>query len=153
MRTRSLDAVLASRPLNATAGRVVAQRGEHYEPPQKWLTHAHSDIPLPLKSMRNLSDPARNFLAELMSKSFGRLAVLGIYDDPNRNKNRKAAYVVRCTCGRYEARTRRGLLAGSNPQDGEDRCSACWALVRSKKRYERKGGKPLENFTNRGNRF
>lgn len=151
MKTQNLGAVLASTPLNATAGRVVSQNGEHYEPPQRKLNHYHSETPLPIKPATSLDGNTLAALNPLLGRRFGRLTVLGMLDKPPSNKG--ASYVVRCVCGRYETRKRKALLSSKGSIHGEDRCSACWCVLEAKFYYSVDGARPLEDFTHRGQRY
>lgn len=140
-----IDAVLASVPLNKTAARVLSQRGEHYEPPAPRLNPTHSDLPLPIKKIAGLGGSAVKAASELIGRRFGRLTVMGIFDNPAPGKP-KAAWVVRCSCGHYETRKRKALVAPAGSEHGEDRCSACWALVHIQWKYRQEGGRPIEDF-------
>lgn len=106
------DAILASVPSNATAGRVVSS-GVHFDPqPEKpGAFRAHEwDVPPPLKSITALRRRYPEFV-DYTGLRLGRLVVLGVaVESMDNNKGRKGAmWVCRCACGRYVGRRRHSL--------------------------------------------
>lgn len=149
------DAVLASTPLNSTAGKVTA-RGEHWVPQTPMppgLLHWKS--PPPMKQF--VSNPQDNTYSDLKGNRFGRFTVLGILDDDGGGKNRGARWVCRCDCGDYEAKTTkaiRSVLAGLAPVEGSGyRCFFCAQWLIAQGRYKRRGARPLSAFTNGSTRM
>lgn len=108
--TTDLSAVLASAPLNATAAGVVSEHVPeyHYTPafPHHWETPPETK-PFPADSQIALGH------------EIGRLKVVGYLGS---NPSCGARYLVRCRCGRYEARHKKSL---SNPLNATDKCHAC----------------------------
>jgi len=129
-------------PVDRTAGLVTSQRKQEFDDtahivPSRW----HSETPPPLRKrtadMRSGTD--------LTGQKFGWLIVVGMADHkalgqtgPQRAK-RGALWAVRCVCGKYEIRRRRGL---TNEKNKEDRCEACWKLARMKCHRDYLDGKP-----------
>ena len=56
---------------------------------------------------------------ELIGMVNGRLTVIGLLAETSAQQ---AAWVVRCTCGKYETRTAKAIR---NPKNAEDRCYHC----------------------------
>lgn len=115
MSKNTWDAVLASAPLNATAGKVVSG-GIHYEPEFKVL-QLEWDAPPPMvrpgKTHRN--NPA---FTDFTGKSWGRLTALGMLAA---DSGHAAIWVCRCACGRYVGRRAKAAKKGAP----EDRCQSC----------------------------
>ena len=113
------DAILASTPLNETAGRAVA-KGIHYEPEAGVVTEYSWDAPPPLKDIaKYLTQPD---FTDLTGRHIGRLRVLGLAaEDP---KEGSAMWVCRCVCGRYIGRRTKGLKAAIRGEH-EAMCNVC----------------------------
>lgn len=143
-----IDAIIASVPANATAGRVMA-RGEHWTPDAEMPPGMqHWKAPPPTKAfVANPVDPTdRN----LTGSTVGRLKVVGVLDDKP-GTGRGVRWLCRCACGDYETRSGKAIkmaLAGLSPVGTVGfRCFYCtqWEIV--KNRYAKNGGKSLSNFT------
>jgi hypothetical protein len=103
------DALLASVPLNETAGRVTARQRNSYEPQVK-VTQAEWDAPP--RFVRFLPG---NGALDLMGRTCGRLRVVGYLGH--------GKWCCRCTCGKYVSRRQKAVL---NPANAEvDRCTQC----------------------------
>lgn len=108
------DAILASAPLNATAGRVTA-KGWEYTPDiaasaQEW--DGPPEIVRP--SETHLRNPC---FVDLTGVKYGRLVVLGMMQETSGNS---ALWVCRCACGKYVGRRAKAIKT----QKG-DRCVGC----------------------------
>lgn len=136
IRTTALDAVIASVPLNSTAGSVTA-RGTHWDPKLKESNQLHQDHPPEMKRPRP-GGP------DFTGIRFGRFRVLGLLSISNPKK--PAAWVVRCACGMYETRKAKAIR---NPKNVDDCCRACRRLQQLKRDYERLGSKPASDFFTR----
>lgn len=117
------DAILASAPLNATAGAVVG-KGVHFEPaPDQPFTAFEWDVPPPLKSPELLRKREPNFV-DFTGTRFGRLLVIGLAADSHDTTvdgSRGALWVCRCACGRYAGRRARSIKKASP----DARCDHC----------------------------
>jgi hypothetical protein len=134
IRTTRLDAVIASVPLNSTAAKVMG-RGTHWEPKLGDAPHMyHADHPPQMKA------PKGNEL-DLRGQRFGRFLVVGLSTFSNQNK--AAAWVVRCSCGKFECRKAKAIR---NPANVDDCCRACRQLNYIKRTYSRLGSKPAADF-------
>lgn len=112
------DAILASAPLNATAGSVTG-KGYVYEPAKK-VTHLEWDVPPPLVPVGR--QHARNpSFTDFTGHRYGRLTVLGMIRDTSVSGDSGAQWVCRCACGKYVARRAKSVRK-ANP---DDRCSLC----------------------------
>lgn len=74
----------------------------------------------------------------MVGKKFGRWLVIGLA------ATKKVAWVVRCSCGRYEHRRTTAL---ERAEETDDACRECGHLRRAKWKYKNFGSKPLEDFT------
>lgn len=134
----TFDAVLASVPQGAVAGRVTA-RGTHYEPRMNPTpaTHYHADVPPPLKRCPNPAAAQR-----MIGKKFGRFTVIGYC--AKQNPKKPAKWAVRCACGQYEVR---GAGAINNPANAEiDRCRVCRDFQYKQRAYRELGSRPIGDF-------
>lgn len=147
-KTTNFDAVVASAPANATAAVVTAGSRTHYESSRKVVPeHVHTDIRPPLKDLRRLDRNARATAVALVGKRIGRLTVIGIREEPKRftgGTKRKARWVVRCDCGRYEHRLAKALREPKLPDRAM--CSECLYQVDRRRFYAEDGPRPLGEF-------
>lgn len=112
MRTMNWDAVAAAAPLDRQASTVRDGSGEHDTPrrlPNE--NYVHSETPLPVRA------PLPNSV-DLTGRGLGRMVVIGLAP-PKGGRNVKAAWVVRCACGRFEHRTAKYIC---NPAANADAC-------------------------------
>lgn len=109
------DAILASTPLNATAGRVTSG-GIHYEQASP-VTEVSWDAPPPMKAVTKYLE--RPGFIDLTGHQFGRLRVVGMSADDSKDKG--ALWVCRCVCGRYVGRRTSRL----KKVDSEAMCNVC----------------------------
>ena len=112
------DAILASSPLNATAGRVTS-KGYAYEPDKKIVT-LEWDAPPPLVRINRTHTQNPSF-TDFTGVKYGRLTVLGMIKDTSVSGNSGAQWVCRCACGKYVARRAKSVRKA--PPD--DRCEVC----------------------------
>lgn len=138
------DAIVASTPLNSSAG-MVTGKGIHWTPENGVpYFHPHWDAPPPMKAFDGL--PEQN----LTGTKAHRFTVIGVLADTGGSKWRGRRWVVRCVCGDYEARAAKAitkLLDPSykpNPQEG--RCFKCANSSLIQRQYDKKGSKPLASF-------
>src|SRR5947209_12093599 len=95
----TFDAVLASVPNGATAGRVTS-RGEHWTPKRQLSPgELHWDTPPPMFAWR---PGLMQGLPDFTGHKFGRMTVLGLMKV--RPGGEGLRWVVRCACGDYEVR-------------------------------------------------
>jgi hypothetical protein len=124
----TLSRILASSPVNATAARVTSRSNETWEPNYRPpATKMHWKEPPATKS------PSRETVAavtwdNLTGRKFGRFTVVGWLG--RLNAKQKGMWLVRCTCGDYEARTSRAI---KQPGNTYDRCHDCVYLERVKR--------------------
>lgn len=104
------DAILASAPLNATAGAVTG-KGYGFKPAALRPEHTWLAPPPMKRDLARLAlDP--NFRDYTGLKS-GRLTVLGMAEDnADQTGNKGALWVCRCACGKYVGRRGKGLRTG-----------------------------------------
>jgi hypothetical protein len=103
------DAILASAPLNATAGAVTSRSGVQ-GPQGAKVTTAEWDAPPPYVKFQAASQNVN-----LLGHRFGRLTVTGYLGE--------GKWCCRCTCGTYVSRRQKAAL---NPANAEtDRCTQC----------------------------
>lgn len=136
----TFDAVLASVPNGATAGRV-ASRGNHYEPNIDFGDKFHGDAPPPMRKF----DPglAKNpEFKNLTGLKVGRLTVVGLARQVSETHG--ALWVVRCVCGDYEYRRTRTLLKTKRPD--MQMCHVCYDLQQKRLIYKTEGARPIEEF-------
>lgn len=115
------------RPINKTAGLVISS-GTHFVP--KLQPNATTqDLPYKISKDPIFSKPEHN----LTGKVYGRLSVIGLYEEPGRKK--KARYVCKCVCGRYELRLGNKLRAGMT--NDYLMCEECQITERLRKRASR----------------
>lgn len=131
----TFDKILSSTPLNSTAGRVTS-KGTHYTPEIEFGTHKHFDAPPPMKRVPSDAE-------DLTGRKFGRLTVVGLGDTKRGNGSVGGSWVVRCACGDYEHRRRKAIL---NPENTGDKCRVCYDFEVKRKRYDREGSRPIEDF-------
>lgn len=113
------DAIFASAPLNATAGRVTS-KGYAYTP-DKVITSPEWDAPPPLKPIQRKHRMNPSF-TDFTGMRFGRLVVLGMgADSHDPGESRGALWICRCACGRYVGR--RGKALKSPKPDAS--CQLC----------------------------
>jgi hypothetical protein len=148
------DAVAPLTPANLTSGRV-ASAGVHFDPKVHMPAgYQHWDAPPP---MRPFVNPHGN-ATDLTGKKVGRLTVLGLLDDPDRASDGASVmrWVVRCTCGDYEARRPTSLMAALNSRldasegSGAVCCLVCSYQDKIRRRYAEEGSRPLSHFINGG---
>lgn len=103
------DAVLASTPLNSTAGRVTSRNRDEYNSVKK-VVDAEWDAPPQFVPFKPASQNVN-----LIGHRFGRLVVVGYLGG--------GKWCCRCACGTYVSRSQRSAL---NPANAEiDRCGQC----------------------------
>ena len=113
------------RPVNATAGRVVAQ-GESYEFP---VTSIIYDSPTPLETWTPI-DP---YWKDLSGLKIGRLLVIGF------SRDFKGKWVCRCACGTYCVRSKKALTSTTHQPLP---CHQCYRLaVKRKSDFFKRTGK------------
>lgn len=114
------DAILASAPLNATAG-AVTSKGYQYEPDKK-ITAVEWDAPPAMARIGREHTRNASFV-DFSGRRFGRLTVLGMVAERTTNPSgdKGALWVCRCACGRYCGR-RAKTIRKANP---DDRCQLC----------------------------
>ena len=105
------DAILASSPLNATAGRVTS-KGAGFEPAIDFLERSW-DAPPPLLKIAAEVLALPHF-SDLTGLKVGRLVVLGMTEEAH------GLWVCRCACGRYVGRKAASLKTGRSTK-----CNAC----------------------------
>lgn len=120
------DKLLASRPVNQAAARVMG-RGVHYEP-DKVIAQRHWTAP-PATTAPTAAMLVNPCFVNLSGVTFGRFKVIGLL--PKSNPKGKALWLVRCACGDYESR---GSKAICNPENRGDRCDKCRHLAQLKRR-------------------
>lgn len=110
------DAVLASAPFNATAGRVTS-KGYAYTPDVE-VTAPEWEAPPLIAKPRSTHFNNPDF-TDFTGKSYGRITVLGMFAGGHTRD--KALWVCRCSCGRYVGRRAKALKRASP----DDRCTLC----------------------------
>lgn len=139
----TFEKIAASVPQNATAGRVVSQRGEHYEPKIDHGDKPHSATPIATRRL----GPGE---LDLTGRRFGRLVTIG----RALKKIGQKTWVVRCVCGSYELRSTGAIKKQTERPEKrhgrpDDRCDACWHLEAMRLRYKERGGMSLEELAER----
>ena len=135
-----IDRVVGSVPQNQTAARVMS-KGVHYEPNiEIAATYIHADVQPPIKFVTRELANASTY-QEFAGKKFGRWTVIGLSAEQNYKK--KARWVVRCSCGRYENRKAPALR---NAVENGDCCVECRHLQHIKADYRKLGGQSVEEF-------
>jgi hypothetical protein len=112
------DAILASTPLNATAG-AVTSKGYQYTP-DKLINQLEWDAPPQMVAVNKTHRRNPSF-TDFTGLKYGRLTVLGMIKDTSASGNAGAQWVCRCACGKYVARRAKAVRKASP----DDRCSIC----------------------------
>lgn len=99
------DAILASAPLNVTAGRVVS-KGVDFVPAAQPTEHSWDGPPAMVRIGRH--HRANPSFVDLTGRRVGRLTVLGMAHGLGKEAI-GALWVCRCTCGRYVGRRAKSL--------------------------------------------
>lgn len=120
------DKLLASRPVNSAAARVLGS-GVHYQS-NKVIAQRHWTSPPKTIPINEVNDTVGSFV-DLSGTTFGRLTVIGYLGKLNPKK--AALWLVRCACGDYESRTSKAIR---NPENYGDRCGHCQHLAFLKRR-------------------
>lgn len=110
------DAILASAPLNATAGAVTSQSS--YEGTEKEVQERSWDGPPALLALPKWVSAQPGFV-DLTGRTIGRLKVLGMLAQ-KASESERGLWVCRCACGRYVGRKAKALKLGTT-----DRCDEC----------------------------
>ena len=140
VKTADWDAIAASAPLDATAGRVVSQSGEHYDPEHQAGPQYFSSIaPPPMIPRHRLSGTVADEWDDLVGRRKGRLTVIGLANV--KVSIGGARWAVRCDCGRWERR-RADAIKHHDPANF-DGCIACRNFDAKRRAYEQKGGRSL----------
>jgi hypothetical protein len=123
----SFDKILASRPVNQQAARVLG-KGVDYTPTKK-ITQRHWSSPPPTMAISDQLRRTSSFV-DLTGRAFGRFKVVGMLN--------AGRWLCRCSCGDYETRRHRAIL---NPENFGDRCENCRHLAFLKRRevFDRSG--------------
>lgn len=132
----AFDRIASRAPLNKTAAAVTGGSNDHYEPNVNYGTFAHWKEPPPC-----IRHPRAETFVDHTGVRFGRFVVVGYLGKLNRKK--KAVWLVRCVCGNYEARHPTSFVAETASQDC---CRDCLHWTTTKRRYERRGARPLTDF-------
>lgn len=115
-------------PVNKTAGLVIS-RSQTYKPDQLTNQMRWKEPPQTRKVPADVTD--------LTGSTRGRLTVIGLLPDDGKHKK----WLVRCTCGWYEARR---VKAIRNTKNTQERCQECRHLARVKqKEIWRRTGKDV----------
>ncbi|MDB5584826.1 MAG: hypothetical protein JWR80_10002 [Bradyrhizobium sp.] len=145
------DKIITSTPANATAGRVMS-KGVHFEPSAPLPpNYPHWKEPPPLKQYSGPDH--RGLTPDFIGKKAGRLTVLGILHNEAMTSGvwRSLRWVVKCTCGAYEARSSKALKNLIDVPSGEyrqgDRCFPCMKTREIQEVYKKKGARPISDFT------
>lgn len=120
--TADLERVFTSRPINATAARVVS-KGTHWNPVSYRNEREWSTPP----SMKQITASMRidpNF-TNLTGTPLGNLVCVGISSEPESKAKGGSKWVMRCTCGNYVIRSTRSIKKQGDP---DDCCPTCQAL-------------------------
>lgn len=142
MAKNTFDAILASSPLNATAGRVTS-RGTHYEQQFTQQVRKYSDLPTHSDApFKCVPMPIAPSFVDLTGRKYGRLTVIGYLGRLNPKNQKKASWAVRCVCGDYETRSG-AAIKGANESDA---CRKCIAWRVTQNRYKRQGARPIGDF-------
>lgn len=119
------DKLQASRPVNRAAARVIG--GGFYYEPQKVIIQRHWKSPPPCKPITALLKANPEF-EDLMGIEFGRFRVVGYMG--RLSKKVAAAWLCRCACGDFEARSAKAIR---NPENRGDRCEYCRHVAQLKR--------------------
>jgi len=112
VKTVDYAALATAAPINADAAKARDGGGVHYEPTKR-PGGDHWTAPPPTRRV-----PWN--CADLTGTKIGRLTVVGLLD--SRSHDKGARWLVRCSCGDYEARRSKAL---KNPNNAGDRCDLC----------------------------
>lgn len=132
MSSRRIERVIKSEPVNATAARVM-KGGAVYDPELKPWDHVY-DTPPPTREVP--SD-----CPDLTGTLCGRMVVVGLSAVTRRASGRRrtaAAWVLRCACGRYTLRSKRGVLSACSE---EQCCPRCERERSVRQKYDRMGAR------------
>jgi hypothetical protein len=80
---------------------------------------------------------------DLTGRRWGRLTVAGLLDMGDRSRSGRAAWVVRCDCGRFETRTARSISRQHSPVEACTRCDYV-RHIRRKAVFDRTGAWPAD---------
>lgn len=127
MRTMNFDAIAASAPLDRAASVVRDGSGDQWAPAVNDLTMDHWSAP-PLQT-----HPKPNALADLSGARLGRLTVVRFHGY-REGKNAPPMWLVRCSCGDYEARRNTTVLKRLAHAEPDDCCALCLKADQLRKR-------------------
>ena len=129
--------VIASTPVNKTAG-VVMSRGIHWESQRKDGDAQHWKAP-----PKTVPVPDDNKGPSLIGAKVGRFTVVGYLGKLSNKPAAKGRWLVKCTCGDYEARSAKAI---KNPRNHVDMCVDCRHFEHIKHNHGRgKGVTTMEN--------
>lgn len=133
------DAVLASTPLNGTAGRVTS-KGVHFEPRTAIPNEVTWDAPPPLARITPTMSRNASFV-DLTGRSVGRLTVLGLTTDGHKEA-RGGVWACRCVCGKYVGRRAKSLKATEDHMCNDCRLTATLRKAGSSEHARRRAEAP-----------
>ena len=120
-----IDAIMARVPADRTAGQVVSQSGEHWNPViSKDGKVEESDIPLPTASVDSFFSEARQrlrFSSLVGRKLENKFTVIGMAAIQKKGEKKPKRMVVRCECGVYAYRN----IKSVEDPDVLDGCLRC----------------------------
>ncbi|MHB9879117.1 hypothetical protein ACSMXM_05585 [Pacificimonas sp. ICDLI1SI03] len=111
------DRLATSSPINRTAGVVTSASSVNFKQEVKCECRDHWKAPPKTKAL-----PKSESFVDLTGKKVGRFTVVGFLG----KKTPNAAYsrwLVRCTCGDYEALSSRAIKRGVNPDECCELCN------------------------------
>jgi len=126
MKTSDLSRIATSSPIDRTAKNVTAQHAiSHYRPEPtspyhgsmpRWYEECPPLIPIPKSQLGQLG------FVDYTGRTVGRMKVIGW---GGLVPGRKAPWICRCACGRYEFRKSAALKNGCLSVDGDHCCTVC----------------------------
>jgi len=121
-------------PINKTAA-IVVSKGFSYE-----TKTIHSLVLFSENPLKTVPPPKHDNFIDLTGAMFGRFTVIGWSYD------KKKKWVVRCSCGNYEVRTKKCIQQNAKDQ----MCIKCYSALQAIKKSERAAGKTrnFEDYVN-----
>lgn len=128
MRTTDFSRLFASAPLDANAATVTSSARHHYEP-QVVTPPGKEHWTAPPRTIPPHKYPVGPTFTDLRGHRMGWMTVVGFLGKINNSG--KARWLLKCSCGDYEAR---GAKAIVNNQDEQHCCHNCYHHLALRKR-------------------
>lgn len=110
MKTTDLSRIYASVPLNGTAASVTSNSRQHWGPKPRLGNYEHWESPPPI--IHPSKYPKTETFKDLRGEKMGWFTVVGFLGKSNPKKS--ARWLLKCSCGHYEARSAKAVKAAAS---------------------------------------